>query len=79
LRRIFTGSYSLPPSLVAIRSFSLAPEALQERGCSCKVFYTGSAGMRVLVSAGIGNIPAGLGGVARTYLASSAFGAPQEV
>jgi hypothetical protein len=23
----------------------LAPEALQERGCSCKVFYTGSAGV----------------------------------
>jgi hypothetical protein len=33
----------------------------------------------VLVSAGIGNIPASLGGAARTYLASSAFGAPQEV
>jgi hypothetical protein len=24
----------------------LAPEALQERGCSCKGFYTGSAGVR---------------------------------
>jgi hypothetical protein len=24
----------------------LAPEALQERGCSCKVFFTGSAGVR---------------------------------
>jgi hypothetical protein len=24
----------------------LAPEALQERGCSCKGFYTGSTGMR---------------------------------
>jgi hypothetical protein len=23
----------------------LSPEALQERGCSCKVFYTGSAGV----------------------------------
>jgi hypothetical protein len=33
----------------------------------------------VLVSAGIGNIPSGLGGAARTYLALSAFGAPQEV
>jgi hypothetical protein len=24
----------------------LAPEALQERGCSCKGFYTGSTGMQ---------------------------------
>jgi hypothetical protein len=24
----------------------IAPEALQERGCSCKVFYTGSASVR---------------------------------
>jgi hypothetical protein len=24
----------------------LAPKALQERGCSCKGFYTGSAGVR---------------------------------
>jgi hypothetical protein len=57
----------------------LAPEALQERGCSSKGFYTGSVDVRVLVSAGNGSIPTGLGGATRTYLASPAFGAPQEV
>jgi hypothetical protein len=55
---------------------SLAPEALQERGCSWKGFYKGFTGVRVLVSTDIGNIPAGLGGAARTYPESSAFGAP---
>jgi hypothetical protein len=48
----------------------LAPEALQERGCSCKVFSQGPPVCGVLVSAGIGNIPAGLGGAMRMYLAS---------
>jgi hypothetical protein len=57
----------------------LAPEALQERGCSCKVFSQDLLARGVLVSAGIGNIPSGLGGATRKYLASSAFGAPQEV
>jgi hypothetical protein len=33
----------------------------------------------VLVSASIGDISAGLGSATHTYLASSAFGAPQEV
>jgi hypothetical protein len=33
----------------------------------------------VLVSAGIGDVLAGFGGAAHTYLAWSAFGAPQEV
>jgi hypothetical protein len=33
----------------------------------------------VLVSAGIGDIPAGLGSATRTYLALSVFGAPKEV
>jgi hypothetical protein len=33
----------------------------------------------VLVSAGVGNIPASLGAATRTYLESSSFGAPQEV
>jgi hypothetical protein len=47
----------------------VAPEALQERGCSCKVFSLGVSVCEVLVSAGIGNIPAGLGGAMRTYLA----------
>jgi hypothetical protein len=57
----------------------LAPEALQERGCSCKVFSQDLSVCGVLVSAGIGNIPAGLGSVTHTYLALSAFGASQEV
>jgi hypothetical protein len=46
----------------------LAPEALQERGCSCKVFSQDLPVCEVLVSAGVGNIPAGLGGAMRTYL-----------
>jgi hypothetical protein len=55
----------------------LAPEALQERGCSCKGFYKDLLACGVLVSTGIGNIPAGPGSAARTYPASSAFGAPE--
>jgi hypothetical protein len=47
----------------------VAPEALQERGCSCKVFLPIVLVCEVLVSAGIGNIPAGIGGAMRTYLA----------
>jgi hypothetical protein len=47
----------------------LAPEALQERGCSCKVLPQSLPVCEVLVSAGIGNIPAGLGGAMRMYLA----------
>jgi hypothetical protein len=46
----------------------LAPEALQERGCSRKVFSQDLPMCEVLVSAGIGNIPAGLGGAMRTCL-----------
>jgi hypothetical protein len=57
----------------------LAPEAMQERGCSCKVFSQVLLVCGVLVSADIGNIPAGLGGAACTCLASSAFSAPKEV
>jgi hypothetical protein len=34
----------------------LAPEALQERGCSCKVFSQDLPVCGVIVSAGIGNI-----------------------
>jgi hypothetical protein len=34
----------------------LAPEALQERGCSCKVFSQDLPVCGVLVSAGIGDI-----------------------
>jgi hypothetical protein len=44
----------------------LAPEALQERGCSCKVFSQSLPVCEVLVSAGIDNIPAVLGGAMRT-------------
>jgi hypothetical protein len=57
----------------------LAPEALQERGCSCKVFSQDLPVCGVLVSAGIGDISVGLGGATRAYLALSAFGASQEV
>jgi hypothetical protein len=47
----------------------LAPEALQERGCSCKVFSQRLPVCEVLDSAGIGNIFAGLSGAMRMYLA----------
>jgi hypothetical protein len=47
----------------------VAPEALQERGCSCKVFSQSLPVCEVLVSAGVGNISAGLGGAMRMYLA----------
>jgi hypothetical protein len=58
---------------------SLASKALQKRGCSCKVFSQSLPMCGVLVSAVIGNIPASLGGATCTYLALSAFGAPQEL
>jgi hypothetical protein len=57
----------------------LAPEALQERGCSCNVFSQVQPACGVLVSAGISDISVGFGGATRTCLASSAFGASQEV
>jgi hypothetical protein len=47
----------------------LALEALQERGCSCKVFSQSLSVCGVLVSADISNIPASLGGGTHTYLA----------
>jgi hypothetical protein len=47
----------------------VAPEALRERGCFCKVFLQSLPVCEVLVSAGVGNISAGLGGAMRTYLA----------
>jgi hypothetical protein len=47
----------------------VAPEALQERGCSCKVFSQSLPVCEVLVSATVGNISVGLGGAMRTYLA----------
>jgi hypothetical protein len=57
----------------------LAPEALQEHGCSCKVFSQDLPVCGVLVLAGISDISAGLGSATCTYLALSAFGAPHEV
>jgi hypothetical protein len=57
----------------------LAPEALQERGGSCKVFSQDLPACGVLVSTSIGNIPAGLGSAMCTYLALSVFSTPQEV
>jgi hypothetical protein len=57
----------------------LAPEALQECGCSCKVFSQDPPVCGALVQAGIGDISAGLGGATRTCRASSVFGAPQVV
>jgi hypothetical protein len=53
----------------------VAPEALQERGCSCKVFPQRLSVCKVLVSAGISDVSAGLSGAVRTYQHSSAFGA----
>jgi hypothetical protein len=67
------------PRCHASEPAGLAPEALQERGCSCKVFSQVPPVCGVLVSSGIGDIPAGLGGATCRYLALSAFGAPQEV
>jgi hypothetical protein len=47
----------------------VAPEALQERGCSYKVFLQSLPVCEVLVSAGVSNVSAGLGGAMRTHLA----------
>jgi hypothetical protein len=47
----------------------VAPEALQECGCFCKVFSWSPLVCEVLVSAGVDNILASLGGSMRTYLA----------
>jgi hypothetical protein len=46
----------------------LPPEALQKRGCSCKVFSQSLPMCEVLVSPGIGNISARLGSGMHTYL-----------
>jgi hypothetical protein len=47
----------------------VAPEVLQERGRSCKVFPQSLPVCEVLVSAGIDNISPNLGGAVHTYLA----------
>jgi hypothetical protein len=44
----------------------LAPEALQERECSCRGFSRDPPACGVLVSTGIGNVPTGFGGATRT-------------
>jgi hypothetical protein len=53
----------------------VALEALQERGCSCKVFSHRLSVCEVLVSAGIGSVSAILGGAIRTYQHSPVFSA----
>jgi hypothetical protein len=47
----------------------VAPEALQERRCSCKVFSHSLPVCEVLVSAYVGSVSAGLGDAMRMYLA----------
>jgi hypothetical protein len=62
-----------PPSCCAVSwgrasaPAGVAPEALQERGCSCKVYSQCLSVCEVLVSAGIGSVSAGLGGAMRMY------------
>jgi hypothetical protein len=55
------------------------PKPCRSVGAPARVFTQDLSACGVLVSTGIGNISAGLGGATRTHLASSAFGAPQEV
>jgi hypothetical protein len=45
----------------------VAPEALQQRGCSCKVFHSVLSVYEVLVPVGIDSVSAGLGGAIRTH------------
>jgi hypothetical protein len=64
-----------PPGCIAIlwgrasAPAGVAPEVLQERGCSCKGFSQSVPVCEVLVSAGIDNISASLGGAMHMYLA----------
>jgi hypothetical protein len=53
----------------------VAPEALQERGCPCKVFSQRLSVCEVLDSADVDGVSAGLGGAMRTYRHSFAFSA----
>jgi hypothetical protein len=62
------GCYAIPWGRTS-GPVGLAPEALKECGCSCKVFSQDLPVCKVLVSSGIGDIPAGLGGAMRTFLA----------
>jgi hypothetical protein len=63
------GRYAIPWGR-ASGPAGLAPEALQEPRCSCKVFSQDLPVCEVLVSADIGNILAGLGGAVRTLRCS---------
>jgi hypothetical protein len=53
----------------------VAPEALQERGCSYKVLSQCLSMCEVLILVGIISVSAGFSGAIRTYQHSSAFGA----
>jgi hypothetical protein len=70
-----------PPGCCAITwgcasgSAGLAHEALEECVYSFKVFFTASSLCEVLISAGLGGVSAGLGGVIRMCRRSRAFGA----
>jgi hypothetical protein len=76
-----TDGTSFPPSCYAVpwgrasAPAGVAPEALQERGCSCKVFSQRLSVCEVLVSVGISGVSVGLDGAMRMYRRSSAFSA----
>jgi hypothetical protein len=53
----------------------VAPESLEECEYSCKVFHSMFQVCEVFVSAGLGNISAGLGGAMHTFRHLPAFGA----
>jgi hypothetical protein len=74
------GTFSLPSCYAvpwgrASALAGVAPEALQERGCSCKVFSQRLSVCELLVSIGIDSVSAGLGGAMRTYRHPSTFSA----
>jgi hypothetical protein len=74
-RMMIADGTSFPPGCCAISwgrasaPAGVSPEALQASGCSCRVFLQSLPVCEVLVSAGVGNISAGLGGAMHTYLA----------
>jgi hypothetical protein len=71
----FPPGYCAVPWGRASTAVGVAPKALQERGCSCKVFPQRLSVCEVLVSTGIGDVSASLGGAVRMYQHSSTFGA----
>jgi hypothetical protein len=60
------GCYAVPWGRASAPA-GVAPEALQKRECSCKVFSQSLPVCEVLISPGISNVSAGLGGAMRTY------------